>query len=90
MLHKKVSSPILKLVTPYARLLGAHTPYLCPEARITIDPAAATTDKRMNVSQMSYEWPALFLDTVEWVQHHNKTGVFFHEENIFSLWTMKV
>lgn len=69
---------------------GAHTPYLCPEARITIDPASATTDKRMNISQMSYEWPALFLDTVEWVQHHNKTGVFFHEENIFSLWTMKV
>jgi hypothetical protein len=39
---------------------------------------------------MSYEWPALFLDTVEWIQHRNKTGVFFHEENIFSLWTMKV
>jgi hypothetical protein len=27
---------------------------------------------------------------VEWIQHRNKTGVFFHEENIFSLWTMKV
>ena len=27
---------------------------------------------------------------VEWVQHANKSGVFFHEENIFSLWTLKV
>jgi len=67
---------------------GAHTPYLCPEARMTFDPV--TAEKKMNVSQLSYEWPALFLDKVEWVQHENKTGVFFHEENIFSLWTMKV
>lgn len=44
----------------------------------------------MNVSQISYEWPATFLDVVEWVQHPKKTGVFFHEENVFSLWTMKV
>jgi len=67
---------------------GAHTPYLCPEARMTIDPMLA--EKKMNVSQLSYEWPALFLDKVEWVQHANKSGVFFHEENIFSLWTLKV
>ena len=44
----------------------------------------------MNVSQISYEWPVTFLDVAEWVQHPKKTGVFFHEENIFSLWTMKV
>jgi len=44
----------------------------------------------LNASQISYEWPALFLDTVEWVQHPQKPGVFFHEENVFSLWTMKV
>ena len=31
-----------------------------------------------------------YIDTVEWVQHPEKTGVFFHEENIFSLWTMKI
>jgi len=67
---------------------GAHTPYLCPEARVTIDPLVS--EKKMNVSQLSYEWPALFMDTLEWVQHKNKSGVFFHEENIFSLWTMKV
>jgi len=67
---------------------GAHTPYLCPESRITFDPEVG--EKSMNVSQLSYEWPALFLDTVQWVQHANKTGVFFHEENIFSLWTMKI
>merc|ERR1739838_1269383 len=44
----------------------------------------------MNMSQISYEWPVTFLDVVEWVQHPKKSGVFFHEENIFSLWTMKV
>ena len=58
------------------------------QARMTIDPLLA--EGKMNVSQLSYEWPALFLDKVEWVQHANKTGVFFHEENIFSLWTLKV
>jgi hypothetical protein len=68
--------------------IGPHTPYLCPEARISIDPTIST--KKMNVSQISYEWPAVFLDTVEWTQHKNKTSVFFHEENIFSLWTMKI
>ena len=32
----------------------------------------------LNASQMSYEWPALFLDTVEWVQHPQvQTEVFF-------------
>merc|ERR1711872_1144382 len=36
---------------------GAHTPYLCPEARGTIDPLVS--EKKMNVSQLSYEWPAL-------------------------------
>jgi len=68
--------------------VGAHTPYLCPEARMTFKPSLS--ENKLNISQLSYEWPALFLDTMEWVQHHNKTGVFFHEENIFSLWTMKV
>ncbi|XP_023344759.1 uncharacterized protein LOC111713991 [Eurytemora carolleeae] len=68
--------------------IGAHTPYLCPEARMTFDPVLG--EPKLNISQISYEWPALFVDTVEWVQHRNKTGVFFHEENIFSLWTLKV
>ena len=27
---------------------------------------------------------------VEWKQHEKKSGVFFHEEGVFSLWTMKV
>ena len=40
--------------------------------------------------QISYEWPATFLDVVEWKQHEKKSGVFFHEEGVFSLWTMKV
>jgi len=44
----------------------------------------------MNISQISYEWPATFLDVVEWQQHEKKSGVFFHEEGVFSLWTMKV
>ena len=67
---------------------GAHQPYLCPESRMTFMPNI--TAKSMNVSQISYEWPVTFLDVVEWVQHPKKSGVFFHEENIFSLWTMKV
>merc|ERR1712126_160738 len=67
---------------------GAHTPYLCPEARMSFMPNMSA--QAMNVSQISYEWPVTFLDVVEWVQHPKKTGVFFHEENIFSLWTMKV
>ena len=44
----------------------------------------------MNISQLSYEWPVIFLDKVEWIKHRSKPGVFFHEENIFSLWTMKI
>jgi len=68
--------------------VGAHAPYLCPEARIEILPAVG--GGKMNVSQLSYEWPVVFLDTVEWVQHQRKSGVFFHEENIYSLWTMKI
>ncbi len=32
--------------------------------------------------QVSFEWPLVFKDVVEWVQHPEKTGVFFHEENI--------
>jgi len=67
---------------------GAHTPYLCPEARMTFDPVNG--EGKVNISQLSYEWPVLFKDNVEWVQHENKSGVFFHEENIFSLWTLKI
>jgi len=69
--------------------VGAHTPYLCPEARMSFSPSPSNP-ARMNVSQLSYEWPVTFMDVVEWVQHEKKTGVFFHEENVFSLWTMKV
>jgi len=65
---------------------GGHTPYLCPEARMTFE----SEGKVLNISQLSYEHPVIFLDQVEWEQHPNKTGVFFHEENIFSLWTLKV
>lgn len=64
-----------------------HSPYLCPESRVVITPDGAA---KMNVSQLSIEWPVIHRDVVEWVQHPRKEGVFFHEENIFSLWTMKV
>merc|ERR1719173_206718 len=30
----------------------------------------------MNISQISYEWPATFLDVVEWKQREKKSGVF--------------
>ena len=46
--------------------------------------------QKTNLTQISYEWPATFLDVVEWKQHEKKSGVFFHEEGVFSLWTMKV
>jgi len=68
--------------------IGPNTPYLCPEARWQFEPSAG--GKSMNISQISYEWPATFLDVVEWKQHEKKSGVFFHEEGVFSLWTMKV
>ena len=32
--------------------------------------------------QLSFEWPIMYKDVVEWKQHPNKSGVFFHEENI--------
>ena len=67
---------------------GAHQPYLCPESRMSF--VTNVTANSMNVSQISYEWPVTFMDVVEWVQHPKKSGVFFHEENVFSLWTMKV
>ena len=85
--------------------IGANQPYLCPESRMQVVPNAAekvgqnilyvsVTNifvlQSMNASQISYEWPVTFVDTVEWVQHPEKSGVFFHEENIFSLWTMKI
>jgi len=65
-----------------------HAPYLCPEQRmsVTID----SGKKKMNISQLSLEWPIMFRDVVEWKQHRKKSGVFFHEENIFALWTMKI
>jgi len=68
--------------------IGPNQPYLCPESRMTITPNMSA--QSINASQISYEWPVTFIDTVEWVQHPEKTGVFFHEENIFSLWTMKI
>ena len=58
------------------------------QARWQVQPGAG--GNTMNISQISYEWPATFLDVVEWQQHQNKSGVFFHEEGVFSLWTMKV
>jgi len=66
--------------------IGPNLPYLCPESRLSISPGSES----MNASSISYEWPVTFVDTVEWVQHPEKTGVFFHEENVFSLWTMKI
>ncbi len=59
-----------------------HSPYLCPESKVVFGPARATTKTRFNVSQVSFEWPLFFKDVVEWEQHPEKTGVFFHEENI--------
>lgn len=67
---------------------GAHTPYICPEARMSINTDESL--QSMNISQLSYEWPVIFLDKVEWIKHPSKQGVFFHEENMFSLWTMKI
>ena len=37
------------------------------KARMTFDPVVG--EPKLNISQISYEWPALFVDTVEWVQH---------------------
>jgi len=68
--------------------IGPNQPYLCPESRMTVKPNSG--GKSINASSISYEWPRTFVDTVEWVQHPEKSGVFFHEENIFSLWTMKI
>lgn len=65
-----------------------HAPYLCPEARMVITPDGS--NNKLNMSQVSYEWPVVYRDVVEWVQHKKKSGVFFHEENIFALWTIKV
>ncbi|TRY80908.1 hypothetical protein TCAL_16791 [Tigriopus californicus] len=65
-----------------------HNPYLCPESRMVWSPNANMDG--MNVSQVSIEWPRIYQDVVQWTQHHNKSGVFFHEENVFSLWTMKI
>eukprot|EP00095_Tigriopus_kingsejongensis_P010968 maker-scaffold270_size230592-snap-gene-0.10 protein:Tk10968 transcript:maker-scaffold270_size230592-snap-gene-0.10-mRNA-1 annotation:"hypothetical protein CAPTEDRAFT_218451" len=65
-----------------------HSPYLCPESKMVWTPNFEGNG--MNTSQLSIEWPLTFNDVIEWVQHKDKPGVFFHEENIFSLWTMKV
>jgi len=67
---------------------GSHAPYLCPEARMIFE--SGSEDGKVNISQLSYEWPALYLDKVEWKQDEKESGVFFHEENIFSYWTLKV
>merc|ERR1712113_247390 len=67
---------------------GSHAPYLCPEARMIFE--SGSEDGKLNISQLSYEWPVLYLDKVEWKQDEKDSGVFFHEENIFSYWTLKV
>eukprot|EP00096_Caligus_rogercresseyi_P009273 TRINITY_DN3118_c0_g1_i1.p1 TRINITY_DN3118_c0_g1~~TRINITY_DN3118_c0_g1_i1.p1 ORF type:complete len:295 (-),score=59.95 TRINITY_DN3118_c0_g1_i1:116-928(-) len=64
-----------------------RAPYLCPESRIQIDTSGG---RKMNISQISHEWPLFFLDVMEWTQSPAKSGLFWHEENIFSLWTLKV
>ena len=32
--------------------------------------------------QISFEWPLVYQDVTEWQQSPNKSGVFFHEQNI--------
>ena len=64
-----------------------HTPYLCPESKMVFTPGNGNA---MNVSQVAFEWPKVFKDVTEWRQHPEKPAVFFHEENIFALWTMKL
>ncbi len=65
-----------------------HTPYLCPESKVVFTPSRS--GNKMNVSQVAYEWPNVFKDVVEWRQDEDKSAVFYHEENIFALWTMKL
>ena len=60
------------------------------EVLTTVLSTACKLWQKINLTQISYEWPATFLDVVEWKQHEKKSGVFFHEEGVFSLWTMKV
>merc|ERR1711973_212595 len=64
-----------------------HAPYLCPESLMKFSTAK---NGRFNVSQVSFEWPLVHKDVVEWEVNPRKSGVFFHEENIFALWTFKV
>ena len=39
-------------------------------------------DNKFNISQISFEWPLVYKDVVEWQQSSKKSGVFFHEQNI--------
>ena len=39
-------------------------------------------DNKFNISQISFEWPLVYKDVVEWQQSPKKSGVFFHEQNI--------
>lgn len=64
-----------------------HSPYLCPESLMKI---SSVQDGKFNISQISFEWPLIYKDDVEWALNPKKSGVFFHEENIFALWTLKV
>jgi len=64
-----------------------HHPFLCPESMMKF---SEVKDGKFNVSQISFEWPLVYQDVTEWQQSPNKSGVFFHEQNIFALWTFKV
>ena len=80
--HRSVVSPRRMSVM----LMWARSQPAVSLSWVSISPGTGS----MNASAISYEWPVTFIDTVEWVQHPEKTGVFFHEENVFSLWTMKI
>ena len=64
--------------------------YCAPDELVTLPIRVDGTNLHVNnktthsslVFQVSFEWPLVYKDVVEWEQHNNKSGVFFHEENI--------
>merc|ERR1711962_89571 len=48
-----------------------HAPYLCPESLMKF---SAAKNGRFNVSQVSFEWPLVHKDVVEWEVNPRKSG----------------
>ena len=60
-------------------------------------PEHAGEEHGQQPNQRDAQWPADSWNSFKgknrwssWKQHEKKSGVFFHEEGVFSLWTMKV